>query len=345
MANIQIINPINYNGWDDLLLATQDYSFFHTSYWARVLAESYGYEVCYFADIDKDRLVGLIPLMGINSMLTGRRGVSLPFSDYCEPIAAEEERYRELFHDINNFGRKSAWRYVELRGGSRFFQDKSPSSQYCGHILELAENGEKLLSSFRSSTRRNIKKAIRQGVEVHLSKSPDSLKEFYRLHCATRKYHGVPPQPRYFFNSIYDHIISQGHGMVILASYNKKIISGAVFFHFGDKAIYKYGASDRDYLHMRANNLVMWKAIEYYAGDGYKTFCFGKTDYDNKGLMQFKDGWNTEKVKITYYKYNIISQNFEVNRSKLYRHSTYMFKRMPNVLLKSIGILLYKHMA
>jgi hypothetical protein len=79
MANIQIINPINYNGWDDLLLATQDYSFFHTSYWARVLSESYGYEVCYFADIDNDRLLGLIPLMGINSMLAAGEVFLCPF--------------------------------------------------------------------------------------------------------------------------------------------------------------------------------------------------------------------------------------------------------------------------
>jgi len=50
----------------------------------------------------------------------------------------------------------------------------------------------------------------------------------------------------------------------MLASHKGKNIASAVYFHFGDKAIYKYGASDRKYQHLRANNLVMWEAIRWF---------------------------------------------------------------------------------
>jgi len=45
---LEIINPMDYAGWDDMLISTQDYMFFHSSAWARVLYESYQYHPVYF---------------------------------------------------------------------------------------------------------------------------------------------------------------------------------------------------------------------------------------------------------------------------------------------------------
>ena len=42
--NISIINPIKHPDWDDLLLTADRATFFHTTAWARVLSESYGYK-------------------------------------------------------------------------------------------------------------------------------------------------------------------------------------------------------------------------------------------------------------------------------------------------------------
>ncbi len=67
------INPIEYPGWDDLLLSQPDYSFFHSSHWARVLHDSYGYKPCYFSIIDNQKLSACIPVMEIKSVLTGTR--------------------------------------------------------------------------------------------------------------------------------------------------------------------------------------------------------------------------------------------------------------------------------
>ncbi|RPJ11072.1 MAG: methicillin resistance protein, partial [Deltaproteobacteria bacterium] len=76
--NISILNPIEHPDWDDLLLTADRATFFHTTAWARVLSESYGYKPLYFAAIDNGKLAGLIPVMEIDSWLTGKRGVSLP---------------------------------------------------------------------------------------------------------------------------------------------------------------------------------------------------------------------------------------------------------------------------
>jgi len=218
-----------------------------------------------------------------------------------------------------------------------------PSSVFYNHTLHLSEDADLIFSQLRSSTRRNIKKAIREGVQVIFSYSLQSIKEYYRLHSVTRKKHGLPPQSFYFFKKIYDNIISKKHGFVILASSDKKYIAGAVFFHFGRNAIYKFGASNIKYQHLRANNLAMWEAIKWYAEQGYESFCFGKTELENVGLKQFKEGWGAKKQLIKFYKYDLIKDSFIKTNQKLTGFHNKIFTKMPVNLLQLSGKLIYRH--
>jgi lipid II:glycine glycyltransferase (peptidoglycan interpeptide bridge formation enzyme) len=145
-----------------------------------------------------------------------------------------------------------------------------------------------MLKRFRSSTKRNIKKALREKVTVGKYNSPEAIAAFYRLNCMTRKNHGLPPQPISFFNRIFDFVISQNKGDVFLAHYRNKIIAGAVYFHMGRKAIYKYGASKPRYLNVRANNLVMWEAIKFYGRNAKETGLHTRIfELMSVGLLKF----------------------------------------------------------
>jgi hypothetical protein len=281
--------------------------------------------------------------MGIKSILTGKRGVSLPFSDHCEPVISHDRHFTELWNYIIDFGKRSGWKLIELRGKKPFLHDIVPSSYYYGHTLDLSLNEENVFSYFRDSTKRNIRKAIREQVKATICNSLDSVKEFYRLNCITRKHHALPPQPFHFFDRVHEHIICKNQGIVVLASYKHKVIASAVCFHFGKKAIYKYGASDRGYQHLRANNLVMWTAIRWYCQNGYNVFDMGRTEPKNNGLNQFKAGWGTQKQVIPYYKYNIAKQAFMTKNSDVSFFSEKLFHNIPIPLLRIIGILAYKH--
>jgi hypothetical protein len=340
----KIINPIDYPKWDELVLSTKGYSFFHSSAWAKVLHQTYGYTPHYFTIVEDGKLLALFPMMEIRSILTGKRGVSLPFSDYCEPIISDGISFQEMLDFITSYGKKRGWKYVEFRGAQNFLDKEIPSESYLGHTLDLTKDIDEIFSKFRESTRRNIGKAEREGVKVGIFNSSDSVREFCRLNCITRKHHGLPPQPYLFFKNIYKSIISKNLGFVFLASHNKKIIAGAVYFHCGEKAFYKYGASEKNYQQLRANNLVMWEAVKWYAQNGYKSFCFGRTEPDNKGLLQFKAGWGAKEYFINYYKYDFIKESFVNDFSKVKGLHNKVFKNMPIPLLKITGSILYKHM-
>jgi len=178
---------------------------------------------------------------------------------------------------------------------------------------------------------------------VTIDHSPDSVREFYNLNCLTRRDHGLPCQPYIFFEKMHTHIISKNLGIVALAAINGKIIAGAIFFNFGNRVIYKYGASDKNHLSLRANNLIMWKAIQWFCGQGFKRFDFGRTEQENSGLLQFKRGWGAQEYSINYYKYDFRRRAFVSGHLHVTGLHNRIFRMMPLPLLKIAGSMLYRH--
>jgi CelD/BcsL family acetyltransferase involved in cellulose biosynthesis len=339
---IELINPIDSPGWDHLLRTTDNASFFHSSAWARVLSETYGYKPVYGAIPDNGKLTGFLPVMEIKSLLTGKRGVSLPFTDTCEPVAEDQRTFEALLEGAAAYGREAGWRHLELRGGDAFLNHAPASAKHLGHTLQLSSNEDEVSARFKPNIRRNIRKAEKAGVNVVIERSLESLDFFYRMHCGTRRFHGLPPQPWSFFQNIHRHVIAAGNGFVALAWHQKRCIAGAVYARWRDQAIYKYGASDRSWQHLRPNNLVMWEAIRWCCRNGIRIFCFGRTEPDNEGLAHFKRSWGSAEKSIRYFKFDLNANIFvsPVVRSK----SSYgVFRHMPESVLRMVGTILYRH--
>lgn len=342
--SFEIIDPTKVPNWDTLILSHPSYSFFHSSAWARVLSQSYGYKPVYFTIFNGDKISSCLPLMEVDSFITGKRGVCLPFTDYCEPLVHDLIQFEALLAHVRDYGKKAGWKYIELRG-SQVLPGNTPASMtYLGHTLDLTPGETALFEFLRDSTRRNIKKARKEGVEITVSNSMEAARTFHHLNQITRRHHGLPPQPWSFFCAIHQHVLATGLGFVVLASYQGKAIASSVFFHFGGKGIYKYGASALEFQQVRANNLVMWKAIEQMKMLGLKTLSFGRTDIDHNGLRQFKTGWGAEEYDIKYYRHDLREDRFVMEASQVNGFSKMIFARLPTSVLNLIGSLAYRHM-
>jgi hypothetical protein len=319
-------------------------SFFHTTVWAKVLVDSYGYRPVYFAVIENGELRALLPVMEIDSILTGKRGVSLPFSDYADPFWANEDQYRALAGEAVRHGRESGWKTLEIRGGASPWEDESPSFGFLGHRLDLARSEKEIYAGFRTNMKRNISRSQKEGVKLERSNSPEAMEEYFKLHCITRQGHGIPPQPLKFFRKITEHVLQRDMGFIILSKYREKIVAGAVYFHHGKKAIYKYGASNREGKDSRANNLVMWEAIRWYRDNGYRDFCFGRTEPENEGLKEYKSGYGSTEYTLPYYKFDIAKNRvIKMGSGEGMERIHNYYRQVPIPVSRIIGSFLYRH--
>jgi hypothetical protein len=339
-----IVDPIDFPRWDESLRSLPGHSFFHTSSWAEALHRSYGYKPVYFTMWEGGILSALLPFMDINSVLTGKRGVSLPFTDYCEPIVSDVGQFPEMLAAAIAFGKKQNWKTLEFRGGEAFIQNEKPSEWHYGHTLDLTTGPRKIFAGLRDSNRRNIKKAEKEKIDVTISASPDAVKAFCRLNTLTRRDHGLPPQPRHFFLNVYNQIISTDKGFVALAFLKNKAVAANVYFHFEDQVIYKYGASDSAFQHLRMNNLVMWEAIKWGFDHGCRSLCFGRTEPENEGLRRFKAGWGVRERIINYYRYDLKKDTFIKAPAIIRLSYKKVFKKLPLPVLDFLGTVLYRHM-
>ena len=340
---IEITDPLQIDTWDEQVRMLPGATFFHGAAWAKVLVKSYGYKPVYFV-MAADALTAAVPLMDVTSRLTGRRAVSLPFTDYCGPLVPHVEVSKVLFDAIRHEGRTKGWEYIELRGGAEYLGDGESSAWFYRHSLDLTPGEARLFKALRDSTRRNIKTAEKEGVAVHFADTLDALREFYLLNCLTRREHGLPPQPWHFFEHLHKEILSKGMGTVALAWSNGHVIAASVFLQEGDEAIYKYGASDKRLQKLRANNLIMWEAIRLYTQKGCKSLCFGRTEPENEGLRQFKSGWGAREEIINYYRYDLVKDAFVSGMKTVSSKANRVMARLPLPALRAIGGFLYRHM-
>ena len=260
------IDPLTEADWDASLAGNPSATFFHGRAWAQVLHRTYGFTPTYLIlrAPASDHSASLLPIMEVASWLTGKRGIGLPFTDECAPIAANQDQIRSLFSEATQHGLDRGWKYLELRGGIDIWPDATPSTSFWGHRLELASGESTLFSRVNGSVRRAVRKAEQAGLSLDFSQSLDAMRIFYRLLCKTRQRHGVPPQPWRFFSNIHQHVLAADLGWVVLARLGSVPVAGAVFFRSGKTALYKFGASDDTQQHLRANNLVMWQAIKWF---------------------------------------------------------------------------------
>jgi hypothetical protein len=340
---VGVVSPLRCSDWDHLISKHPDSSFFHTAAWAHVLLESYGYRPIYYTAIQDSRLMALLPVMEVDSWLTGRRGVSLPFTDACEPLGSPSLLMRTIIPWVLQTGEERGWKCFECRGGEGLFKTDMAAQRFYSHDLRLLRDEDLLFNRLSSSVRTAIRKAQKSGVIVEVNQNLDAMLRFYRLHCLTRKKHGLPPQPFKFFKQIHECIISQGKGAVILARLGEHLVAASIYFSFNALAFYKYGASNPAFQSLRGNNLVMWHGIKWGISQGAEVLNLGRTSIHNEGLRRYKLGWGAEERIASYYKFDIRGHTFVRDRDKTSGWHVPIFRRLPIFLARQFGSALYRH--
>ncbi len=110
------IDPLQDSRWRHFLLEHPSASVFHTPAWLEALRRTYGYEpfVLTTCPPSQDLTNGLV-FCRINSRFTGRRLVSLPFSDHCEPLADGPKDIEQLLCSLEGLVEEENLKYIEIR--------------------------------------------------------------------------------------------------------------------------------------------------------------------------------------------------------------------------------------
>lgn len=342
------IDPIKDPRWTELVGQHPKASVFHSLSWLQALRRTYGYETVVFTTSPPhSELRNGIVFCEVNSWLTGRRLVSLPFSDHCEPLYESAEEIDFVVRYLQAALQHENWKYLEIRPVTRSFGDTSsasalaPVKDYLLHILDLRKDAGELLKSFdKDSIQRRIRRAERSELVESCGRSTDLLNDFYRLFVMTRRRHRLPPTPYLWFRHL---IECHGDALEIRVAYNNHIpIAAILTLQFRDTGYYKYGCSDARSNKFGAMPWLMWNAIAASKARGATTFDLGRTDPDNRGLVAFKSRWVPQPARLVYWSFPHNRRASAPGPWKL-NLAKPVFSCMPNALLKLAGKAIYPH--
>jgi len=336
--------------WHESIEQQVKTSFFHDQTWLDLIARRYGYTLHLLTTTNSQgQITGILPLFFMHSPLTGRRLVSLPFSDFCSLISTDEASTNDLVDQAIALAKKRNVRYLELRSGSNATlaqrSDLVASNLYVRWLLPLTSDPDALWAGLRKPVQRQIKKAQNQDIQVRNAQQRTDMQLYYQLHLKTRSKHGMPAQSLSFFYDLWDTYQSQEHVQLLLADYQGSTIAGMILLASGDTVRYAYGASDEQYLNLAPNNLLLWKAMTWGSTNGYQTLDLGRTACDNQGLMEFKRRWGATKEELPYYYYpQMAGLTATSENSTKYQLMTSWWKRLPLQIAGPLGGYLYKHL-
>jgi len=337
--------------WENFLDSEPRASIFHTTAWLEALQRTYGYDpIVYTTSPPDNELRNGVVFCQVTSWLTGRRLVSLPFSDHCEPLVDDPQELQTILGALEKGTEHSqAWNYVELRP-LRHDEIKTnfheSTCNYVLHRLDLAPSSSQLFAAFhKGSTQRKIRRAEREGLRYEDGRSESLLLIFYRLLILTRRRHGVPPQPLMWFRNLIDCL---GEALQIrVAFHGFRPIAAILTLRYKDTLLYKYGCSDERFHSLGGVQFLLWRSIQEAKSAGLRTLDFGRSDCDNEGLIHFKDRWGTIRSSLIYSRYTTSAHspdNYEPREAQWkLRLAKRMLAHVPGRLLSIAGEVLYKH--
>lgn len=342
--------PLN-TSWSEHLAEQARNMFYYDPRWLRLLNTFYGYQIIPLATTNGEgQVTGFLPLSLIKSPLTGRRLVSLPFSDYCPLLAVDEASATQLIEQALHIALEKRVKYLELRSGANAVleqrADFTANNLYVNWVLPLASSPEEAWSGLRKPVQHQIKKSQKAGVRVRVAESREDVDIYYRLHLNTRtKKHGMPAQSRNYFLALWDTFAASGTMRLLLAESEGIPIAGIILFAAGSTLHYAYGASDEQYLKLAPNNLLFWEAITWGGTHGYTSLDLGRTACNNPGLMEFKRRWGAIQEPMPYYYYPQTAGLASTSESSWkYRMLTNNWRKLPLAVAGPLGGLVYKHL-
>jgi len=345
------IEPLCDHRWEDFLDSEPGASVFHTTGWLEALHRTYGYQpIVYTTSSPGTKLRNGVVFCQIESWLTGRRLVSLPFSDYCEPLVDSPDDLQLIWDELTaEKNRGKTWRYIEVRSTAPLKAKSSlfhSTCEYAIHRLDLNPSLDQLFNAFhKDSTQRKIRRAEREGLKYEDGRSESLLLSFYQLLVVTRRRLGIPPQPLQWFRYL---IASLGEALRIRVAFKEsRPIAAILTLRRNGALVYKYGCSNANFHNLGGMHLLLWRSIQEAKEAGLNVFDFGRSDCNNEGLILFKERWGARRSAATYSRYTTSAHSPDSYRPSEAHWSLQIVKHActhaPRRLLSMAGGILYKH--
>ncbi|MBU5638571.1 GNAT family N-acetyltransferase [Geomonas sp. Red69] len=350
---VSIIDPLRNHRWDRFVQQHPYGWITHLSGWKRVLDKNFPHMTGYYLVL-KDAAGGIraaLPVYAVESWLMGRRLVSIPFATLCDPLVTDTADMELLSEAVLRLAGVLGISRIEIRtAAASHLLNRDLFRADCvnkHHFLPLCENPELVRERFhRSCVRQRIARAERAELRLIRGKRESDLREFYLLHCVTRKRKGLPPHPYLLVKTLWQTFALQGVVELLLCRRGRETVAGLLLFKYKNRVSIEYSAVNALHNDSSPVHFLFWNAIREACLAGYRVLDFGKTSEHNKSLMEFKSHWGAEVTDLPHFLYPNTPPppSLAGDQSIAKKLLQFVCTKAPDTALSYLGEFCYRHL-
>lgn len=197
-------------------------------------------------------------------------------------------------------------RFHPLIENHKFFADFIEIKTFKKTVYLALDDEETIYKNMDLTCRRHVKRALKNNITVSINNSKEAQNNFIKLYIHTMKRNNATDY--YYFNDkFYEETFSNlgKNSNLFNAYYNGEIISSAIIFNCNNNLHYHLAASNKDYMNLCSNKLLVYEVALWGVKNGYKKFHMGGGNEAEDSLFTYKRSFNKGGLKDFYIGRNI----------------------------------------
>ena len=329
------LTPELVSSWDAYVSKHQLGSTYHLALWRSYFEETMRKRCSYLVATADGAVVGILPSVFMESRLTGRFTVSLPFLNYGGVLADSERIRGRLVAAAVEQALDRSHTHIELRELVES-DDEETRSDKVAMYLELPDSIEGLSKKLGSKLRSQIRRPTREGATATVG-GVELLDDFYQVFARNMRDLGTPVYAKSMFRAA---MMAGGAESRLVCAYvnGRPAAGGLLIGHFGRRLEIPWASAVRDYNKISINMLLYWECLQYAVEAGYSVFDFGRSTRDT-GTFKFKRQWGAEPIQL-YWNY-WLREGYGIpalNPSNpRYAKAIWLWRRLPLFVTRLVG--------
>lgn len=286
--------------WNEYVDANDGACVYHRFEWAEVFERAYGSVSQGLIAIAGQRVVGVLPMIELNSPIFGRIFCGMPFFGHGGMLADDALVVEALASEAARRATMRGAKYIELRHlidlELGWFERRDKTNM----ILELPQVSSELFKGLKKKRRDKLKAQIRRPEKAgHIVRDGrhDLLHPFWLVYSENLRDLGSPAHSEKLFAIILDVFGAAARTFVVFDD-EDPIAGGIVVGGQGTLEI-PCASSLRSHNATSPNMMLYARVLQFACDAGYQHFNFGRSTI-NAGTYRFKKQWGAEPAPLIY---------------------------------------------
>lgn len=279
--------------WDQFVESHPAATLYHYIKIRSFIEKTYGHSTHYCYALSEDgEMLGVLPLVQLNSKLFGNFMVSVPYFNYGGLLANSQEAATKLVAAANEWRQSVGASHIELRHLQNSGLELPQRRDKVTFLLPLPADPESLWQSFRPKLRAQIRRAEREEPEFWIG-GAGLLDGFYDVFARNMRDLGTPVYGKDFFLNLLEHLGESAR--LVLVKLNGEPAGCAFLIGHAEQMEIPWASTLRAFNTTGINMFMYWKVLEYAIANGYRVFDFGRCSTDS-GTYRFKQQWGAQPI-------------------------------------------------